>query len=706
MAVVAVAVSVGLSRIAKQRLIEAKLHGAEMVVDNMALALAPALDFGDSATVAEYAERFSATRDVSQVVVWNQLSSQPVFAKHAAPPMPAASSNESRIERSQIVLTRLLKTPMGGQVGRVEAHFSLTPENRSFRQLRAKIVLLTAVLAIVVAATIIVIARFSIVLRLKQLLAAMVQLRNGQTVAVDASALDEIGELVLGFNEMANAIRDRESKLSIERDNSHQLLDNMRQAILVVDHEGRITDVRSRQAAQLFGKDKQGHSIAELLCDDARPAIERQAFVEWLDTAFSLGHRNWPQVSNLAPSEAIVSGIDGQEHILTLDVRPIVLEDRLIRIMFLCTDVTAQRALEQTVQKRDVEHDRQMRVMRALVAGNGQQLVATLRNVEDRLTACRKVLETSSLTSSDVNEVFEYVHSIKGDASAFELESLVQASAVMEAELSNYRIEAQHAAAPEPAEALQTLREALTRVWDALEGVRAMLVTASPLGADILDQVTVRLSDLVALDQACTLGSPDIRELVNRVMARRFGELLLMLVPAGQRWAQRLSKEIALEVEGRNVLVPRELARVLPAILAQLVRNAVSHGIETPGERQSVGKPTTGLIQLICLERGRDVEVRVVDDGRGLDEDRLQAFTTIEARQLSTAETAFLPGMSTADDATTRSGIAGCGVGLGAVRSELARLDYCVDLKSVPGKGVDVRLFHRSAAGVERSVCL
>jgi len=276
----------------------------------------------------------------------------------------------------------------------------------------------------------------------------------------------------------------------------------------------------------------------------------------------------------------------------------------------------------------------------------------------------------------------------------------------MEAELSNYRIEAQHAAAPEPAEALQTLREALIRVWNALEGVRAMLVTASPLGADILDQVTVRLSDLVALDQACALGSPDIRELVNRVMARRFGELLLMLVPAGQRWAQRLSKEIALEVEGRNVLVPRELARVLPAILAQLLRNAVSHGIETPGERQSVGKPTTGLIQLICLERGRDIEVRVIDDGRGLDEDRLQASTTIEARQLSTAETAFLPGMSTADDSTTRSGIAGCGVGLGAVRSELARLDYCVDLKSVPGKGVDVRLFRRSAAGVERSVCL
>jgi methyl-accepting chemotaxis protein len=218
MAMVAVAVSVGLSRIAKQRLIDAKLHGAEMVVDNMAQALAPALDFSDSAAVTEYAERLSATRDVSQVILWNQQSSQPVFSKRAATLVPSAAKDENRIEQSQIVLTRLLKTPMGGEVGRLEAHFSLTPENRSFRQLRAKIVFLTAELAIVVAAIVIVIARYSVVLRLKQLLAAMVQLRNGQTVAVDASAVDEIGELALGFNEMAHAIRDCERKLSIERD--------------------------------------------------------------------------------------------------------------------------------------------------------------------------------------------------------------------------------------------------------------------------------------------------------------------------------------------------------------------------------------------------------------------------------------------------------------------------------------------------------
>jgi len=699
------AIAIGLSRVAREQLVQAKLRGAEMIVDNVALALAPALDFDDRTAVSEYAERLGATRDVVQVVVWSQQSATPVFSKASTPAPPLTTGNENRTTDSAILLSRALVTPLGTQVGNLRVQFSLNPENQRFRQVRANILLLTGGATLSIAAMIILIARLLIVKRVQQLLAATIQLRLGRDISVPTSPRDELGELAFGFNEMAREIRDRERKLSIERDKSHELLDNMRQAILVTDPEGQLTDVRSRQAEVLFGADKLGCRVADVLCDASRPAVERQAFDEWIAVAFRLGFERWSEVAELAPTEAIVRAIDGRQRVLTVDTRPIVLDGQLIRIMFLCTDVTSERALEKAVQEREEEHDRQMRVMRALAAGHGLQLVATLRNVEARVTASERIIAAGGLTTTDLNEIFQYVHSIKGDASAYELEILAQAAAVIEGRLTDYRAEAEHGQTSDTASMARELAEGLRRLSDALQRIREMLVAVSPVGSDILDQVTVRSSDLVALDRASLHATAEVREVVNRLLSQPFGELVGTLVSSAQRWAQRLGKQVTVEIEGGNHLVPRSLAQALPVAMTHLVRNAVSHGIETPQERQLAGKPETGAIRLQCRQAGHDVEIHVVDDGRGLDEQRLRELDPSKCSGRAAAELAFLPGLSTADASAAREGIAGFGVGLGAVRSELARLQYRVELLSTPGRGVDVRVFRsahdRAVGGAE-----
>jgi sensor histidine kinase regulating citrate/malate metabolism len=125
-----------------------------------------------------------------------------------------------------------------------------------------------------------------------------------------------------------------------------------------------------------------------------------------------------------------------------------------------------------------------------------------------------------------------------------------------------------------------------------------------------------------------------------------------------------------------------KLARVLPGVLAHLVRNAVAHGIEAPEEREASGKPRVGTIRI--AGGGGDVAVVVEDDGRGVDEELVRARA--ESMQLPLAEyedLIFEPGLSTR---ASVDGLAGRGVGLDAVRSALAEAGYAVSFDRVDGR--------------------
>jgi chemotaxis protein histidine kinase CheA len=150
-------------------------------------------------------------------------------------------------------------------------------------------------------------------------------------------------------------------------------------------------------------------------------------------------------------------------------------------------------------------------------------------------------------------------------------------------------------------------------------------------------------------------------------------------------WAEREDKRVELAIEGRDVRVPPALAGVLPGALAHLVRNAVAHGIEPPHERTRAGKEPVGVVQLVAEEKPNGVVVRVEDDGRGFDEARIRA----RAAELGLAaappeDLVFAAGLSTRD---ARSELGGLGVGLDAVRADLAAVGYAVVASSTAGKG-------------------
>jgi len=163
--------------------------------------------------------------------------------------------------------------------------------------------------------------------------------------------------------------------------------------------------------------------------------------------------------------------------------------------------------------------------------------------------------------------------------------------------------------------------------------------------------------------------------------------------------AQRCNKQVNLQVTGQDTDLDKSLLDAIAEPLTHIVRNAVSHGLESPSERQAAGKPATGTISLDAYHQANQLIVEVIDDGRGIDVERVKAkairnrlVSVDEAGRMTDPELLdliFRPGFSTADEITE---ISGRGVGLDVVRSVLHRLKGTVELETHVGQGTKFRL--------------
>jgi two-component system, chemotaxis family, sensor kinase CheA len=187
------------------------------------------------------------------------------------------------------------------------------------------------------------------------------------------------------------------------------------------------------------------------------------------------------------------------------------------------------------------------------------------------------------------------------------------------------------------------------------------------------------------------------RDLHGRVMNARltpFSSLTERLPRAIRDLAHRLGKEVELEVQGGAVELDRTVIEALADPLTHLVRNAVDHGLETSAQRISMGKSVRGLLVLSARRERDKVLVEVSDDGAGFDGERLRQRAIDmgalspdrlpEITEQQSYELAFLPGLSTRDEATELSGR---GVGLDAVKAAIEGLGGKIALRSAPGKG-------------------
>jgi chemosensory pili system protein ChpA (sensor histidine kinase/response regulator) len=156
--------------------------------------------------------------------------------------------------------------------------------------------------------------------------------------------------------------------------------------------------------------------------------------------------------------------------------------------------------------------------------------------------------------------------------------------------------------------------------------------------------------------------------------------------------AAELGKRAALSFEGAEVEMDRNVVERMMAPLEHMLRNSIAHGIEEKSARKKGGKPDEGSITIALAREGSEIVIRVSDDGEGINLEAVKRKAIDRglmqpAAQLSNQEIMHFileSGFSTADALTQ---VAGRGVGMDVVNSEIKQLGGVLEIDSVYGKG-------------------
>jgi len=234
------------------------------------------------------------------------------------------------------------------------------------------------------------------------------------------------------------------------------------------------------------------------------------------------------------------------------------------------------------------------------------------------------------------------------------------------------------------------------------------------LPVDLLDRVMSGVSDMVLarndlahrLRQAGnqpTIDGPferltsilsDVRDAITRMRMQRIEGVFGALPRLVRDLSGELGKQVAIDLEGGDVELDREMIEMIRDPLTHIIRNAIDHGIEDPETRAATGKRAIALLTISARQSGNTISIVVSDDGRGIDEAKIIAkavstglVTQAEAVKMTREailQLIFEPGFSTAESV---SSVSGRGVGLDVVRQNLEKVGGSIKVSSTIGLG-------------------
>jgi chemosensory pili system protein ChpA (sensor histidine kinase/response regulator) len=224
------------------------------------------------------------------------------------------------------------------------------------------------------------------------------------------------------------------------------------------------------------------------------------------------------------------------------------------------------------------------------------------------------------------------------------------------------------------------------------------------MAESVNDVATVQQNLLKNLDDAnaaILAQSRMNRQLQQELMSVRmvpFSSQAERLYRIVRQTAKELGKRANLEIRGGQVELDRSVLDKIGAPLEHLLRNAVAHGLETREARVAAGKTDIGEVSLTLAQEGNEIILTMDDDGAGLDFERIRA-RGIESGLLGADEVAdegrlikliFAAGFSTASEVNQ---IAGRGIGMDVVKTEIGELGGRIEVHSTAGKGSSFRLY-------------
>jgi two-component system chemotaxis sensor kinase CheA len=476
------------------------------------------------------------------------------------------------------------------------------------------------------------------------------RLRTIQTIGIVLSLLNFAYTVFASLRHLfAN-----DRKVEIAQQETAEILNTVKEGLFLLDPQFKIGSQYSGSLSPMLGRPVQaGANFLDML-KDMVPADVLTLACDYIDLLFG-DHVREALIGDLNPLtsiEVMVRDANGvaERRFLTLQFNRVREDGKISHLLVTVFDVTTQLELERALAEAKGRAKAEMEVMLDLLKINPDTLNLFLKGAEETLLDINEHLSSAGGTLDyrrTVNTVFRKIHTLKGEAASLGIDMFETLAQQFETLLSG-------------------LREKGTVSGDDL------LALPFPM-EEFLQRISM------------------VRQLTGRLAAyhdafapsANSDTFAANLSQLAQRVANDHGKQVQLVTE-LDLLhaLPRKMGAELKDITIQLLRNAVTHGIEPAAERQGQSKPAAGNIYVALKPSDAgEYELTLRDDGRGLSPQTIKAellrsgrYTEQQLAELDNRQIVmkiFEPGFSTAAHVSRD---AGHGVGMDVVKHRIEQL--------------------------------
>jgi signal transduction histidine kinase len=616
----------------------------------------------DASGIRSAAARLAADREVLGVQLWQVEDSQRITASLAAELKEGAAMlaprwvSDAVIEREpdRIVFRGRVIDDDGRRIGIAALQFSLARVHAGITEQSHRMLIAAALIIVLLSIFLAAVARVGITGPLTRLLRAVHQVECGEPADLDAGAAnDELGRLADAFYRMAETVQRRERDIARRNHDLRQVLDNVGQAFLVIEADGRMVSERSAIADRWFGAPRPDQLIGDFvrgIDGDAADLLE-------------LGLATLR--AGAMPLDVCIDQLParlrrGERH-YACDYRAIAPRGTLEQLVLIISDVTGE-----------VERERAGAAQRDVIA-------AVSRLIADRAGFSDFILEARMLVNritrmNPLAEILRDLHTLKGTCAVYGLSGIAEFCHAMESQL------AERGGLPTADDAA-----ALNHLWGVLEDKVSAFTRSRPKAIELeLDEHAEFAARLIAREPHAQLIETVARWIDDPVAPR-----LRVLAAHAVALARRLGKgRLEVEIEASGLRLPHEPWSRLWQDLSHVVRNAIDHGIESEAERSAAGKPPVARMAITVEQTAERLRFAVGDDGRGIDwaalRDRAERLGLPSACHDDLVVVMFTQGVTTRAEVGETSGR---GVGLAALDQTVRALGGRITVDSAPGKG-------------------
>jgi two-component system chemotaxis sensor kinase CheA len=455
----------------------------------------------------------------------------------------------------------------------------------------------------------------------------------------------------------SGSIINRSRFLQKELEKSTTMKDSLKYGIFLMDRDFIIQDAYSKALTKILAlSELRGKNFLRLL-DNSVNAREIQGLSDYFSLFFG-GSHDPAMLEDINPISEFeyISAETGEQKVLR-SAFTLAGQDRgMTFILGTLEDISAQKELEKQLAETETKREEEMRSLFELIQVEPQIFGDFIEDTEYEFERINDTLKDRRLSAKEaMTEIYQSVHAMKSNA------------------------------------LILGLQKFSGRLHELETGIKKFRDQDVVSFEDVL-HVTVQLEQIMRERDRFQKTIDKFRSFKTGMGGRQDRHVLIeTLSRACEKSAEALGKQVRFSLEELDdAALEKGPRRVIKEVLTQMVRNAVSHGVESPDVREKQGKAAVGTIRLSIKTWKNEVHIKFSDDGSGLDfikiREKAEALNLIKGGEDKNQLLKFIfsAGFSTAEKT---DGYAGRGMGLSLVRERVKELRGTIRVQSEAGKG-------------------